>query len=348
MSNTRSSSSAGKEYGIPDDCQDEDDMSGKPSAGPARPSGNSSRKLPPRVRMSKVMADVLNAPVPVKQSGASRNISSAEFMIRNELGKAMKGDGKSLDAILKLMDMSGRFDEASEEERAQVGVIEVPPRLPPDESELLFGPHREADRMKYLAMATRNSPEAVAYGELTAAFREQIRVGAERRRVDDYAGALSAFDEGVRIARGHLEENPVSHTWRSLLGGALARSGEIHWIQKDTTRAVIALRENLEIVRRLSQQAPSHRWHEFHVAQGLLLLAVSDDEPEKNLTEAAAILRRLSMSTALPVGLGPEVDRVQNIVTEELKKPRALVVTRPAVRRVNTGAVEIPAETRSS
>jgi uncharacterized protein DUF5681 len=117
-------------------------------------SGNPRGRQKRRHHAADIMKELINATVVVREGKKTRRMSKFEAMIRVLVMKARKGEARALTAILSLLQMTGRLDEANEAERQQCGYLVVPePARSIEEWELLYSPDRAEDRQKYLAMA---------------------------------------------------------------------------------------------------------------------------------------------------------------------------------------------------
>jgi uncharacterized protein DUF5681 len=131
-------------------------------------SGNPNGRPKESRNVHKLLKELLNQAVPVREGNRTRSMLKGEAMIRVLVRKALQADERALRAIMSALQMTGRLDELNDAERAKYGVLVVcEPLHSTDEWELLYGPHRAADRKRYLAMSDDLQADFRAAGEKT-------------------------------------------------------------------------------------------------------------------------------------------------------------------------------------
>src|SRR5438105_10771914 len=113
----------------------ENDTTGEPSDSPVgykRPptdtrfnpgrSGNPKGRPRGRPNAANVFQSAFNKPVPVRQGGRTRNMPTCEAIIRSLVGKAVQGDTRSLTAVMEIIEMTGRTDDITDEQREKIAM----------------------------------------------------------------------------------------------------------------------------------------------------------------------------------------------------------------------------------
>src|SRR5579864_5578944 len=88
-------------------------------------SGNPKGRPRGETNLADLTKRVLNAPVWVTIAGKRQSMSTAEATIRKVMQDALRGDNRSLNLLMEILEMSGRTEDIAEEEREK-RVIRLP------------------------------------------------------------------------------------------------------------------------------------------------------------------------------------------------------------------------------
>jgi hypothetical protein len=96
------------------------------------------------------------------------------------------------------------------------------------------------------------------------------------------------------------DKDPSNTQLQSDLAVDHDKVGDVVKAQGDLAGALAAYRENLAIRQALAQKNPSNVQSQTDIVASFYKLASSGDDPQANLTEALAILKRLEAADTLP------------------------------------------------
>ena len=269
-------------------------------------SGNPSGRPKGRRSLPALLKRLLNASVAVRSGEITRRMTKAEAMLRIQVGKARQGDERALDTIIVILNLAGHFDELSDEERNKYGVVEVPPKLPQDEWDLLFGPEFEDQRQKYLAMPDLVDPNYVPTPTdlKYQAVVTRANAGDQLFTNGDLAGAQVVYQEALKLSREFSEAEPNEPRWWHLVSDGLHRVGYVLHIQNNPTGAIPVIREALDLVRKVSAVCPNAHQVKTETAVFLGLLAKLGDDPVGRFSEALEILKVQKDRGSATIGTG--------------------------------------------
>jgi tetratricopeptide (TPR) repeat protein len=114
-------------------------------------SGNPKGRPKGRKNVANVIKDLFNASVAVRAGDKTLHMPTCEAIVRVSVNKAVSGDARSLFAVMDLLEMTGRMNEISEEEKLKRR-LKLPATITSEEFDLLRAPAREKDRQRYLAV----------------------------------------------------------------------------------------------------------------------------------------------------------------------------------------------------
>src|SRR5712692_6408966 len=80
-------------------------------------SGNPKGRPKGRLNVANVIKDILNEAVSVRSGDKSRSMASIEAMVRVQVNNACQGDTRALTAFMDVLEMTGRTNEMTDEER---------------------------------------------------------------------------------------------------------------------------------------------------------------------------------------------------------------------------------------
>jgi hypothetical protein len=128
---------------------------------------------------------------------------TCEAIIRSLVGKAVQGDTRSLTAVMEIIEMTGRTDDITDEQREKIA-MHLPASFTMEECDLLESEAREKDRerCRYLA---ESAPERFAIADdgkpinliVPAAIKFGDQLAAQRK----FAEALTAYRDELARCR---------------------------------------------------------------------------------------------------------------------------------------------------
>jgi tetratricopeptide (TPR) repeat protein len=118
---------------------------------PKGKSGNPKGRPMGRPNVANLIKAIFNEPVRVREGAKTRHMPVCEAIVRSLVGKAGQGDAPALFTVMDLLEMTGRTNEISDEERAKRSV-HMPGSFSREEQDLVQAPAREKDRQKYRAL----------------------------------------------------------------------------------------------------------------------------------------------------------------------------------------------------
>ncbi len=75
-----------------------------------------------RPNAANVFKSAFNKPVPVRQGGRTQNMPTCEAIIRSLVGKAVQGDTRSHTAVMEIIEMIGRTNDITDEQREKTAM----------------------------------------------------------------------------------------------------------------------------------------------------------------------------------------------------------------------------------
>jgi tetratricopeptide (TPR) repeat protein len=118
-------------------------------------SGNSKGRPRGRPNVATLTKAIFNKTVPVREGDKTRHMPVCEAIVRSQVGKAGQGDARALFTVMDLLEMTGRTNEISDDERAKRGMHLSAP-FSREEFDLLHAEARERERHTCQAMAESN------------------------------------------------------------------------------------------------------------------------------------------------------------------------------------------------
>jgi hypothetical protein len=201
-------------------------------------SGNSKGRPKGRPNLANLTRDLFNAKTKVQVGEQTLYMPTGEAIIRKLMGDATKGNHRSLMALLNIIEMTGRTEEVSDEERAR-RTIRLPKSKSRDEFDLVAAPARAKERQRLLLVyqdseakgsAPEGDPDRITqqtgtYRSFVASMNPAgfimpdpspaaIRIGLEaEERL--YAGD---FTNAIRLAEDAIAKSPdCDVTWMRLI-----------------------------------------------------------------------------------------------------------------------------------
>jgi tetratricopeptide (TPR) repeat protein len=201
-------------------------------------SGNPKGRPKGRPNFANIVRDLINTKTKVQVAEQTLYMPTGEAIIRKLMVDATKGNHRSLMALLNIVEMTGRTDEVSDEERAR-RTLKLPKPKTRDEFDLVASPARAKERQRLLlkyqdaeakGSAPQGDPDRIlqktgTYRSFVASINPagsilpdpsvaaiQIGLEAEQRL---YAGD---FAEAVRLAEDAIGKSPDCEvTWMKLI-----------------------------------------------------------------------------------------------------------------------------------
>ena len=124
--------------------------------------------------------------------------------------------------------------------------------------------------------------------------------------------ALSAYRDGLAIAKGLAEKDPGNAEWQRDLSVSDDRIGDVLAATGEIDTALASYRDSLAIRSLQAQRDPSNVLWQIDLAVSLCKVASAGGEPEVNLARADAILKRLYGAGALPPDKRSWMDDVES------------------------------------
>jgi Tfp pilus assembly protein PilF len=163
-------------------------------------SGNPKGRPKGRANMADSIKQAANVPVHVTVGGKKHSMSSAEAMIQKTWTDAMKGDKRSINLFVHILEMTGRTDDIGAKE-SESRRIRLPRSFTEEEYHLLGAPALEKDRQRALAVYDAADDEDPDNDTLRP---PAVRTGDKLAALKDYDAALSAYRESIGLNRATL------------------------------------------------------------------------------------------------------------------------------------------------
>ena len=197
----------------PPDSQFKKGQSGNPKGRPrGRPNVASLTKL------------LFNEPVPVRQDGKKSHMPSGEAVFRSLVAQAARGDTRSLYTVMDIVEMTGRTNDISDEERAK-RAMHLPSSLSGEAWDMLNNPACQRER-EYCRMMAEFKPERFARpedGTLTVVVPAPVQRGdalADQQKFDE---ALAAYRQEIEACKVDLTADSNDKTAQDRFRRAVSR-----------------------------------------------------------------------------------------------------------------------------
>lgn len=167
---------------------------------------------------------LFNEPVLVRQGGKTSHMPTAEAVFRSLVAQAARGDARALFTVMDILEMTGRTNDISDEERAK-RAMHLPASMSLEEMDLVRNQTCQKDRERCRMMVESNPERFATDGTPKVVVPALIQAGdrlAAERKFDD---ALAAYRQEVAACKVDFTADRSDKDAQERFRRAVARIG---------------------------------------------------------------------------------------------------------------------------
>lgn len=187
-------------------------------------SGNPKGRPKGRPNVASLTRLLFNEPVLVRQGGKTSHMPTAEAVFRSLVAQAARGDARALFTVMDILEMTGRTNDISDEERAK-RAMHLPASMSLEEMDLVRNQTCQKDRERCRMMVESNPERFATDGTPMVLVPALIQAGdrlAADRKFDD---ALAAYRQEVAACKVDFTADRSDKDAQERFRRAVARIG---------------------------------------------------------------------------------------------------------------------------